>query len=111
VDVLRVAHHRSHLEIIHIQDPPLVLLVPLAFPLKLLGNFLLKDQSFQGIVTLLLSARQASREASSIILLLVDEAGEASVLTLVILNLDLEILSLLGELLGKCLEFEELCRN
>ena len=57
---------------------------------------------------MLLGARKAGGKASRIVLLLVDEASKTSVLALVILNLDLEILSLLRELLCKCLEFEEL---
>jgi hypothetical protein len=39
---------------------------------------------------------------------LVNEASKAAVLALVVLNLDLEVLCLLGELLGKRLELEEL---
>lgn len=57
---------------------------------------------------MLLGARKAGGQASCIILLLVDETSKTSVLTLVILNLDLEILSLLCELLRERLEFEEL---
>ena len=85
-----------------------LLLVAFALTLKLLSNLLLQDQSLESIITLLLSAREASGETSSIVLLLVDETSETSVLTLVVLNLDLEILGLFGELLGKRLEFEKL---
>lgn len=84
------------------------LLVSLALTLELLGNLLLEHKCFQSIVTLLLSTRQASSEALSIVLLLIDETSKTSVFTLVVLNLNLEILSLFGKLFGKGLEFEEL---
>jgi hypothetical protein len=87
------------------------LLVALALTLKLLGDLLLEDESLESVVTLLLRTREASREASCIILLLIDETSETSVLTLVVLNFDLEFLSLFGELLGERLEFEELARG
>jgi hypothetical protein len=86
------------------------LLVALAFTLKLLSNLLLENQGLEGIVTLLLSAREAGSEASSIVLLLVNETSETSVLTLVVLNLNLKILSLFGKLLSERLEFEELAK-
>lgn len=83
-----------------------------AFPLtlKLLSNLLLKYESLESVVTLLLSAGQTSAETSSIILLLVDKARETSVFALVGLDLDLEVLRLFGELFSECLEFEELSR-
>lgn len=87
------------------------LLVALAFTLKLFSDLLLEDESFECIVTLLLCSREARSETSCIILLLVDETSETSVLTLVILNLDFEILSLFGKLLSERLEFEELARR
>jgi hypothetical protein len=82
--------------------------VPLALPLELFGDFLLENKCLEGVVALLLSAGKADRQASVIVLLLVNQATEAAVLALVVLNLDLEILSFLGERLGKGLEFEEL---
>lgn len=82
--------------------------VTLALTLKFLGNLLLQDEGLESIITLLLSSSEAGGKASGIVLLLVDETSEASVLTLVVLNLDLEFLSLLSELFGKGLEFEEL---
>lgn len=85
-----------------------LLLVALALTLKFLGNLLLEDKGLESIVTLLLGSGEACGKASCIVLLLVDEASEASILTLVVLNLDLEVLSLLGELFGESLEFEEL---
>jgi len=85
-----------------------LLLVPLPFTLKLFSNFLLKDKSFKSIVTLLLSPRETSSKTSSVILLLINETSEASVLTLVILDLDLEVLGFFGELFSESLEFEEL---
>lgn len=85
-----------------------LLLISLAFPLQLLGNFLLKNKSLKGVVTLLFGACETNRHASRIILLLINQAREATVLSLVALNLDLQILSLLGKSLGKCLEFQEL---
>jgi hypothetical protein len=83
-------------------------LVALALALKLLSNLLLEDEGLESIVTLLLGAGKASSKASGIILLLVNEASEASVLTLVVLDLNLEVLSLFGKLLSEGLEFEEL---
>ena len=85
-------------------------LLLVAFPLTLefLGNFLLENKSLESIVTLLLSSRKTSGQASGIILLLVNETSKASVLALVVLDLDLEILGLLGELFGERLELEEL---
>jgi len=83
-------------------------LVSLPFTLKLLSNFLLKDQGFESIVTLLLGSGETSGETSCIVFLLIDETSETSVLTLVILDLDLEILRLFGELLSESLKFEEL---
>lgn len=50
------------------------LLVALTLALKLLSNFLLKNQGLESIVTLLLSTRQTDSEAGCIVLLLVDEA-------------------------------------
>ena len=85
------------------------LLVALPLTLKLFSNLLLEDKCLESIVTLLLGARKTGGKTSCIILLLVDEASKTSILTLVILNLDLEILSFFGELLSKGLEFEELC--
>jgi len=85
-----------------------LLLVALALTLELLGNLLLEDESLESIVALLLSAGQTESETSDIILLLVNETSEATVLALVVLNLDLELGGLLGELLSKGLELEEL---
>lgn len=85
-----------------------LLLVALALTLKLLSNLLLEDKSLESVVTLLLSASKTDRQAGVVVLLLVNEAGKTAVLPLVGLNLDLEILGLLGELLSKGLELEEL---
>lgn len=85
-----------------------LLLVALALALKLLGNLLLEDEGLESIVALLLSARQTESKTGDIILLLINEASEATVLALVVLNLDLELGGLLGELLSKGLELEEL---
>ena len=57
---------------------------------------------------MLLGTGKAGSKASCIILLLIDETSKTSVFTLVVLDLDFEVLSLLGELLSKSLEFEEL---
>ena len=89
-------------------DSRQLLLISLPLALKLLSNLLLEDQSLESIVTLLLGAREAGGKTSGIILLLINKTSETSVLTLVVLNLDLEILSLFCELLSKGLEFEEL---
>ena len=85
-----------------------LLLVPLALTLQLLGDLLLEDKCLKSIITLLLGASEADRHACSIVLLLVDEARQAAVLALVAVNLGLEVLCLLGKLLGECLELEEL---
>lgn len=85
-----------------------LLLIPLALTLKLLSNLLLENKSLKRIVTLLLGAGKTDRYASGIVLLLVDEAAKAAVLALVVLDLDLEVLRLLGKLLGEGLELEEL---
>ena len=85
-----------------------LLLISLAFALELLGDLLLQDERFQSIITLLLGTSKTNRQTSVVILLLVNEASETAVLTLVVLNLDLEVLSLLGECLSERLEFEEL---
>jgi len=85
-----------------------LLLVALALALELLGNLLLEHQRLERVVALLLGAGQAVGEARIVVLLLVDETGQAAVLALVRLDLDLEVLRLLGELLGESLEFEEL---
>lgn len=84
------------------------LLVAFAFALKLFGDLLLEDKRLESIITLLLSSREASSDTRSIVLLLVNETRETSVFTLVVLNLDFEILSLFGKLLSESLEFEEL---
>lgn len=86
-------------------------LVAFPFTLELLGDLLLEYESLESIVTLFLRSSKASSQTSRVILLLIDETREASVLAFVVLDLDLEILSLFGKLLGKRLEFEELIRN
>ena len=83
-------------------------LVALAFALEFLGDLLLQHQGLEGVVALLLGAGQADGQAGEVVLLLVDEAGQAPVLALVGLDLDLELGGLLGELLGEGLELEEL---
>ena len=85
-----------------------LLLVLLPLTLELLSDLLLKHKRFESIITLLLSTRQSDSKPCGIVLLLIDETGEAAVLTLVVLNFDLEILGFLGELLGESLELEEL---
>jgi hypothetical protein len=85
-----------------------VLLVPLPLPLELLSDFLLEYKGLQSVVALLLGTRQADGKSCGIILLLVNKAGKAAVLAFVVLDLDLEILGLLGELLSESLKLEEL---
>jgi hypothetical protein len=84
--------------------------VPLALPLELLGNLLLQDKGLEGVVTLLLGTSKTDRKPGSVVLLLVDETSQAAILALVALDLDLEVLRLLSEGVGKRLEFEELYR-
>lgn len=85
-----------------------LLLVAHPLPLQLLSNFLLKDQSLQSIIALLLCTGEADSETGSIVLLLINKTSETTIFALVVLNLDLEILSLFRELLSKRLELEEL---
>lgn len=85
-----------------------LLLVTLALAFKLFSNLLLKDKSLEGIITLLLGSSEADSETSGIVLLLFDETCKATSFALVVLNFDLEVCSLLGELFGKGLEFKEL---
>jgi hypothetical protein len=85
-----------------------LLLVSLTLALKLLSNLLLEDKSLESVITLLLSASETNREAGVVILLLINEASKAAVLSLVCVNLDLEVLCLLGESLSEGLELEEL---
>ena len=84
------------------------LLVALALALEFLGDLLLENEGLEGIVALLLGARQAEGETGKVVLLLVNETRQAAVLALVGLDLDLELRGLLGELLSKGLELEEL---
>src|SRR5579871_2863661 len=85
-----------------------LLLISLPFAFKLFGNFLLENKCFKGIISLFLRTRQPDSETSGIILLLVDEVCKTTILPFVILNLNLEVLCLFGELLSKRLKFEEL---
>lgn len=85
-----------------------LLLVPLALALELLGNLLLEDKGLKGIIALLLSAPQTNSDARHLILLVVQSRCESPVLLLVAVNLELQILSLLCELLSKGLELQEL---
>src|SRR5215469_11673952 len=85
-----------------------LLLVSLPLAFELFGNFLLENKCFEGIITLLLGTRQPDSETSGVILLLVDEIRKTTILPLVVLNLNLEVLCLLGELLSKRLKLEEL---
>jgi hypothetical protein len=85
-----------------------LLLIAFSLTLKLFSDFLLKNESLKGIITLFLRARETNCEARSIILLLVNKSSKTTILTLMILNLDLEVLSLLSKLLRKSLKFEKL---
>ena len=85
-----------------------VLLVLLPLALELLGDLLLQQQRLERLVALLLRAVEPVREPGRVVLVLLDEAREATVLALGLLNLDLEVLRLFGELLDEDLEFEEL---
>src|ERR1700761_5879179 len=80
-------------------------LVSLALALELLCNLLLKNKGFESIVALLLGSRETSSKACGIVLLLIDKVCKPAILALVSIDLDLEILSFLGKLLGKSLEF------
>ena len=82
--------------------------VAFALSLKLFRNILLKDKCFESIITLLLCAVETLGKACSVIFLLLNERCETAVFTFVILDLDLELLSLFSKLFGEGLEFEEL---
>ena len=82
--------------------------VPLAFALELFGNLLLENKCLEGIISLLLSPGETDGQASIVILLLINETAKTSVLTLVCLNLDLEVLCFFREGLSEGLKFEEL---
>lgn len=83
-------------------------LVALSFAFELLRNLLLQYERFQSVVSLLFGARETHCETGSVVPLLLDEVRQTSVLAFVVLDLDFEVLSLLGELLCERLEFEEL---
>ena len=83
-------------------------LVALAFALELLSDFLLEDERFKSVIALLLCTVEADSEASRVVLLLLDKRSETAILAFVGLNLDLELLGLLGKLLCESLELEEL---
>ena len=68
---------KSLVGVLHGSD---LLSVALALPLELLSNLLLQNEGFESIVALLLGTRQTESKTSSIILLLVDETGETTVL-------------------------------
>lgn len=85
-----------------------LLLVTLALALQLFGNLLLEHERLEGVIALLLSAVKTHGKACIVVLLLVQEAGEAPVLPLVGLNLRLEILGFFRELFSKGLELQEL---
>lgn len=83
-------------------------LVALAFAFELFGDLLLEYKRFESVVPLLFCTIDAGSKAGSIVLLLVDKRSEPAVLAFMGFDLDFEILSLLGELFGERLEFEEL---
>lgn len=83
-------------------------LVALTFALELLSNFLLEDERFKSVITLLLCTVEADSEASRVVFLLLDKRSETAILAFVGLNLDLELLGFLGKLLCESLELEEL---
>ena len=83
-------------------------LVALAFALELLSDFLLEDERFKSVIALLLCTVEADSEAGRVVLLLLDKRSETAILAFVGLNLDLELLGLLGKLLCESLELEEL---
>jgi len=85
-----------------------LILIPSSLSLKVFSNSLLKDKRFHGLISLSFGPGQSKSEAGSIVLLLIDEGSKAAVLALVRFNLDLKFRDLLGKLVHKCLEFEEL---
>jgi hypothetical protein len=85
-----------------------LLLVALALTLEFFSNLLLQNKGLKRIITLLLGPRETDGETRGVVLLLFDESRKTTSLALVILDLDLQLRGLLGELFGKGLEFEEL---
>ena len=71
-------------------------LVTLALSLELFRNVLLEDKRLESVVALLLRAVETLGEASSIVLLLLNERCEAAVLAFMILDFDFELLCLFG---------------
>ena len=82
--------------------------VALAFAFELFSDFLLQHERFQGIISMLFRSREANGETGSVVLLLLDKGVETAIFALVGFDLDFEVLSFFGKLLGKGLEFEEL---
>src|SRR5689334_19577219 len=74
-----------------------LLSVSRTFFLEIFSDTLLEYKCFKSIVTLSLSTRKTECKPSSIILLLVDETGESTILSLVRFNLDTELSQLLVE--------------
>ena len=85
-----------------------VLFVALSFALKFFSNLLLENEGLQGVITLLLCARETNCKTGSVVLLLVNKCGKATVLAFVVLNLNLKVLSLFCKLFCESLEFEKL---
>jgi len=83
-------------------------LVSLALALEFLGNLLLKDERFEGVVSLLLGTGQTNSKASRIVFLLLDERCETAIFALVGLDLDFKVLSFFGKLISERLEFKKL---
>ena len=69
---------------------------------------MLEDKRLKSIVALLLRAMETLGKASGVVFMLLDEGREAAIFAFVCLDLDLELLCLLGELFGESLEFEKL---
>ena len=84
------------------------LFVAFALALELFRDFLLEDESFEGVVALLFGALEARTDAVGVVFVLLDEGDEAAVFALVDVDFGLEVLGFFGEGFGEGLEFEEL---
>ena len=83
----------------------------LAVALELLGDFLLHDKGFEGVVALLLRAVEAVGGGSQLGSVLLNGFREAVVLFLMLFDLGFEVRGFFGELGGEGLEFLELRRR
>lgn len=95
--------------ILHQLGKLLFILPAVAF--ELLGDFLLHNKGFEGVVALLLRAVEAVGGGGQLGFVLLDRFRETMVLFLVLFDLGFKVRGLFGELGGEALEFLELRRR